>query len=58
MTTGVTASWMKKLKKALRRGQHVVLHGITNDVFMHDGRLLSFEDALDETLRSCGYTLR
>jgi len=49
---------MKKLKKALRRGQHVVLHGITNDVFMHDGRLLSFEDALDETLRSCGYTLR
>ena len=55
---GVTATWLKTLVKALRQGLHVILHGNVKDVFMREGRLLSFRDALDEALAECGFTIR
>ena len=58
MSNGVTASWLNTVVKAVRQGLHVVLYGNVKDVFMRAGRLLSFDDALDETLASCGYMIR
>lgn len=55
---GVTADWITDISKALRQGLHVVLYGNVKDVFMREGHLLSFRDALDETLEACGYTIR
>jgi len=50
--------WIQELERQLRRCRHVILHGNVQDQVLLNGKLVTFEEALDHTLKSCGYVVR
>ncbi len=56
--TNNSSNWVKGLQDQLRRSKHVILHGNVNDQALYNGKLLNFNEALDQALTDMGFKVR